>query len=189
MAQGYNQQQYLFIAPQVLICKAAGTAVTTYTQSLSAGYYYTHYMGKSYMDATGINVLAKITTTGTQLAWHQVGIFSGPPDFPLGPNASSFTLTALAYANLTGSGITNCRIPVNIPKGTDLWIAFGASSNGGAASGPAYRSMTADRIRSGLYQVIPGTLPLGSVVMLTGPSVADAVAHKPLWIAAYLGEP
>jgi hypothetical protein len=190
MAQGYNQQQYLFIAPQVLICKAAATDVTTYTQSISAGYYYTHYMGRAYMDATGINVLSKITTTGTALAWHQVGVFQGPSDFPLGPNATPFTLTSLGYSNLTGSGITNCRITANIPKGTDLWIAFGASSNGGDASGPAYRCMTADKIQSGLFQVIPsGTTQLKDIISITGPFVSNTTTHKPLWIAAYLGEP
>lgn len=189
MAQGYNQQQYLYIPSPVLICKAASNTVATDVQGMSAGIFYAHYMGRSYMDATGINVLGRIVATGTNTTWHQVGVFQGPSNFPLGPSASPFTLTALGSTSVntyTSAGVKNTRIPATIPLGTDLWLVFGASANS-QTSGPTWRSMTADSIMSGMFQMIPGSGQLITITSLTGPAVAST-AYKPFWIAGYLGD-
>lgn len=181
--QGYLASARWDFDDNLLYPRFSGADAITYTYTLASNRIYYYYCGVSVNDASSVNVAYRVTSVGTTVAWFEVGVFSGPTSFPLGPSASPFTLNLLGATSVTSTvSQYNINIPCTVKSGSQIWVAFGAS----AVAGPTLRSLTADYIRSGAVQITNGSDRISNQTASTGTVVGSVTDSSVLFFAAYI---
>ena len=148
------------------------TAVT----ALAAKNIYFQYMGAANKNYTSCNVLANVTTAAAgTISYAEVGLFSGVPVLNGSASLSRLGYTSVA-ATYNSTGIKSTAVTATIPAGTNMWVAFSASST----TMLQLRGMMADNIQTGTFQTIttgqPSTVAIPIATTIAGATVV------PVWV-------
>ncbi len=147
------------------------TAVT----AMAAKSIYFQYMGVAPKNYVSCTILANVTTAAAgTISYAEVGLFSGTPVL----NGAA-SLSRLGYTSVAGTfnatGIKQTVVTASIPAGTNMWVAFSASST----TQLQLRGMMADNIQTGTFQTITAGQP--STVSVPVSTTIAGAAVVPVW--------